>query len=61
MSPAGFETAITASNRLQTLALDRSAAGIGIKNIVEGNYVSEFAVFFILIGPQTNYIPFTVV
>jgi hypothetical protein len=29
MHPAGFETAIPASERLQTNALDRAASGIG--------------------------------
>ena len=29
MPPAGFEPAVPASDRLQTLVLDRSATGIG--------------------------------
>jgi hypothetical protein len=32
MLPAGFETAIPASKRTQTIALNRSATGIGINN-----------------------------
>ena len=31
MTPAGFEPATAASDRLQTFALDRSATGIGRK------------------------------
>jgi hypothetical protein len=31
MSPAGFEAAISASERMQTLSLDRLATGIGLQ------------------------------
>jgi hypothetical protein len=34
MTPAGFECATPGSDRPQTLALDRSATGIGIKKTV---------------------------
>jgi len=39
MPPAGFEGAITASERPQTHALDRAATGIGIYTVTWGKFV----------------------
>jgi hypothetical protein len=42
MHPAGFETEISASDRPQTLALDRSASGIGhMSNLSQLNNLSK--------------------
>ena len=44
MSPVGFEPAIPAGERLQTLALDRSATGIGTVALI--SYKNSTAVAF---------------
>ena len=59
---AGFDPAIPAGDRLQTLALDRSATGIGLYNIITWIWMDDtktnYTVWLSISGPSPGLIHF---